>query len=176
MDRLGERLAQGDTEAFAELYDACAGRCHHYLVVRLGSRDAADDVLQETFFRLVRHGRRLAQVDDLISYVFIVARNEAVRYARRTWKAAELHATLSAEDLFLEAVGQDVARRDLAEAVSAGLGRLSADQREAVELKIYGGLTFREIAEVTGVPLPTAATRYRTALEELRGWLARQLT
>jgi RNA polymerase sigma-70 factor (ECF subfamily) len=176
MDRLGDRLAQGDQEAFAQLYDACADGRHHYLVVRLGSRDAADDVLQETFLRLVRLRRTLANVEDLTAYVFIVARNEAVRYARQRGKSAKQHIAHPAEDLFVEAVGEDVARRDLAETVSVGLGRLSADQREAVELKIYGGLTFREIAEVTGVPLPTAATRYRAALEELREWLARQMT
>jgi RNA polymerase sigma-70 factor, ECF subfamily len=54
MDKLGERLAQGDAAAFAEFYDACADRLHHYLTVLLGSRDEADDVLQETFVRLVR--------------------------------------------------------------------------------------------------------------------------
>ena len=43
-------------------------------------------------------------------------------------------------------------------------------------LKIYGGLTFREIAQVTGVPLPTAASRYRSALERLRPLLAGQMT
>src|SRR5437868_9557395 len=149
MDGLGKRLARGEPEAFAELYAACADRCHHYLVVRLGARDAAEDVLQETFLRLVRHRRALAQVEDLTAYVFITARNEAARHARRT-KAAGHPVSLSAEDLFLEADSQDVARRDLAEAVRAGLGRLSAEQREVVELKTYGGLTFREIAAVTG--------------------------
>ena len=40
METLGRRLARGDQAAFAELYDRCADRCHHYLVTRLGSRDA----------------------------------------------------------------------------------------------------------------------------------------
>ncbi|APW62085.1 RNA polymerase sigma factor [Paludisphaera borealis] len=48
MDERAERLARGDQEAFAELYDACADRVHHFLVVRLGTRADADDVLQET--------------------------------------------------------------------------------------------------------------------------------
>ena len=54
------------------------------------------------------------------------------------------------------------------------LGRLEADDRELVELKVFGGLTFREIADVTGLPQGTVATRYRRALESLRAWLAKQ--
>ncbi len=60
MDQPAERLARGEPSAFAELYDACADRVHHYLVVRLGSTADADDVLQETFVCLARTRNRLA--------------------------------------------------------------------------------------------------------------------
>jgi RNA polymerase sigma-70 factor (ECF subfamily) len=176
METLGRRLAQGDQAAFAELYDACADHCHHYLVTRLGSRDAADEVLQETFLRLVRHRRKLAGVDNLIGYVFLVARHEALRYASRHARTVGKQTTLSPENLFQEAYGDDRATRELADLVSTALAGLSPEQREVVELKIYGGLTFREIADVIGVPLQTAATRYRAALEHLRVWLKRQLS
>jgi RNA polymerase sigma-70 factor (ECF subfamily) len=173
MDELRERLARGDAAAFAELYDACADRLHHYLTARLGARDEADDVLQETFVRLVRTRRRLGRVEDLTAYVFATARNEAARHGGRKAREGRRRDPLRAEDLFREA-GDDAAAREAAEMVAAGLRGLSADQREVVELKVYGGLTFREIAAVTGVPLPTAATRYRAALERLKEWLARQ--
>lgn len=62
---LQERLARGEQAAFAELYDACADRLHHYLLVRLGSRTDADDALQETFLRLARTRERLAKVESL---------------------------------------------------------------------------------------------------------------
>ena len=64
MDVRGERLAHGDPAAFAELYDACAVRVHHYLTVRLGAQADADDVLQETFLRLVRERQSLAAVEN----------------------------------------------------------------------------------------------------------------
>jgi RNA polymerase sigma-70 factor (ECF subfamily) len=172
MDELRERLAQGDAAAFAELYDACADKLHHYLAVRLGSRDAADDVLQETFVRLVRTRHRLRRVENLTAYVFTMARNEATRHGGREARAARLKVPLRAEDLY--ACAEDLAARDAAETVASALTGLSPEQREVVELKMYGGLTFREIADVTGVPLPTAATRYRAALDRLREWLARQ--
>lgn len=173
MAKLGDRLARGDADAFAELYDACADRLHHYLTDRLGSRDEADDVLQETFVRLVRVRQRLKGIDNLTAYLFTVARNEAARYGSRKAREFQRRSPLRAEDLFLEAPS-DAKAHEAAEMVAAGLRRLSAEQREVVELKMYGGLTFREIAAVTAVPLATAATRYRTALERLKDWLARQ--
>jgi len=174
MDPLGKRLARGEQTAFAELYAACADRCHHYLTVLLGSRHAADDVLQETFVRLARMAPKLADVANLNAYVFTVARREGVRHAGRQAREARRRVAPAAEDLFLEAGHDEAAAREAAETVAVALRRLSDEQREVVELKVYGGLTFREIAEVTGVPLPTAASRYRAALERLKEWFTRQ--
>ena len=83
MEHLAARLAVGDQAAFAELYQACGDRLHHYLTVRLGSRQDADDVLQETFVRLARNRGKLLSVDNLAAYVFTVARNESNRLAER---------------------------------------------------------------------------------------------
>ncbi len=84
MDTLGKRLARGDHAAFAELYDACADRLHHYLMVFLGSKEDAEDALQETFVRLAGNCKRLAKVENLTAYVFTIARNEALRLAGQT--------------------------------------------------------------------------------------------
>ena len=66
-------------------------------------------------------------------------------------------------------------RNDEAEMIRVALARLNAVDRETVQLKIYGGLTFREIANIVGRPQATVATQYRRALESLRGWLTRQI-
>jgi RNA polymerase sigma-70 factor, ECF subfamily len=173
MDKLRERLARGDATAFAELYDVCADRLHHYLTVILRSRDEADDVLQEVFIRLIRSRHRLHRVQSLSAYIFTMARNEAARHRSRKTREAQRRSQLAADDLFVPAKS-DVNGRETAEMMAAALTELTEEQREVVELKIYGGLTFREIAEVTDVPLPTAATRYRAALQRLKDWLARQ--
>ena len=81
MATLQARLALGDQAAFAELYDTYANRIGHYLLVRLSSRDNADDVLQETFLRLANIRHKLAKVNDLDAYVLTIARNEAARLA-----------------------------------------------------------------------------------------------
>ena len=188
MEPLSQRLGRGDRAAFAELYDALADRVHHYLVVRLGSREDAADVLQETFLRLARNCKRLAAVEDLAAYVFTVARNEAARFARRSSRTTLVSRTdfksvqqggtdyksvLQSDDLFCRPDG-DIQARDAAETVVKAMAGLDAPLREAVELKVYAGLTFREIAEVTGLPQGTVATRYRAALAKMRTWLVRE--
>ena len=171
MRQLGERLARGETAAFAELYDCCADRLHHYLVGRLGSREAADDVLQETFLRLARSSRRLGSVENPVAYAFTVARNEALRKQQRPGCERRF---LSGADLF-EIAGRDERQsRETSEVVAQALSRIRDEQREVIELKIYGGLTFREIAEVTGVAQGTVATRYRAGINCLRSLLAKE--
>ena len=59
--------------------------------------------------------------------------------------------------------------RENQEHVAALLERLEYPFREIVNIKIFGALTFREISDVTGLPQGTVATRYRTALEKMRG-------
>lgn len=175
MDGLAERLCQGDPAAFAELYDACADRLHHYLCLRLDSREDAADVLQETFLRLARSRLRFAQVADPIAYSFVVARNEAARWMRRTSRERSNRA-VRAELLFREASSNDVELRESAESIAVALGRLEEDLAEVIELKIYSGLTFAEVARVTGLPQGTVATRYRRAITKLREmWIKERL-
>lgn len=173
MNDLGARLARGERQAFAELYDACAVRLHHYLVVQLQSRADADDALQETFLRLARGRERLAAAENLTAYVFAVARNEASRLAARRRQTGTDR--LSGDSLF--GGGSDEAQvRETAELVAAALARLRSEEREVIELKTYAGLTLAEIAAVTGAPPGTVATRYRTALKKLRLLLVKELS
>jgi RNA polymerase sigma-70 factor (ECF subfamily) len=174
MDKLAERLAGGEREAFAELYDACADRLYHYLLTRLGSQDAASDVLQETFVRLARSRQRLKNVQNPVAYAFAVARNEAARYAGRIAGRTDF-VELRAEHLFYEAECGEAELRETAQQIAGALARLGPDEREVVQLKIYAGLTFREIAEVTDSPQGTVATRYRTALGRLKTWLTKEV-
>lgn len=174
MDRPAERLARGDRAAFAELYDSCADRVHHYLVALIGSRADADDVLQETFVRLARMRKSLAAVDNLVAYVFATARNEAIRLAQRQVREDQARVGAELVARFCEVPVEDPEALETAEWVAAALARLSDELREIVELKIYAELTFREISEVTGLPQGTVATRYRSALEKMRNQMVKE--
>jgi RNA polymerase sigma-70 factor, ECF subfamily len=169
---LAARLARGEEAAFAELYDACADRLHQYLTVRIGSQDAASDVLQAAFLRAVISRRKFRGVENPVAYLFQIARNEAVRAASKQ-RRPKVQQPQMADDSFISI--DSIAAADDAEAVAAALTRLTADDREIVELKIYAGLTFREISDVTSRPQGTVATQYRRALESLRGWFTKQI-
>lgn len=173
MATLQARLARGDQAAFAELYDTYADRIGHYLLVRLSSRDDADDVLQETFLRLARIRHKMAKVDDLDAYVITIARNEAARLATRDAGRRQKQRPLGSEDLFC-CQPSDADVRETAETVATALSQLNADLREIVELKTCAGLTFQQIGQVTGLPQGTVATRYRSALAKMQTWFARQ--
>ena len=165
------RLARGEEAAFAELYDACADRLHHYLTARLGSRDAASDVLQSAFLRAVKSRRQFRDVENPVAYLFQIARNEAMRWAKRRRGNDR---PLTADEIF-KASGDAFGQQDDVEVVATALGRLTVEDRELVELKVFAGLTFREIADVTGLPQGTVATRFRRAIESMRPWLAKQM-
>ena len=81
---------------------------------------------------------------------------------------------MSRQLLFHEPAREDPQAIETAEWVIASLARLSDDQCEIVELKIYANLTFREISEVTGLPQGTVATRYRSAMEKMRLQMAEE--
>jgi len=170
MKPLSDRLARGEESAFVELVDACADRLHGFLLSRLGSRELAAEALQATLLRAVKSRRRFAKVENPQAYVFQIARNEATRLGTKTtwWRKQHTQVKLS------ELVDQTPDHSQEAELAAIALEQLTADDRELVELKIFAGLTFREIAEVTDQPQGTVATKYRRALESLRPWLTKQ--
>jgi len=174
MRQLADRLARGEEAAFEQLYDACADRLLRFLTLRLGCRQQAADVLQTTMLRAVKSRRRFARVDHPVAYLFQIARNEAARQIRK--RSRRVSTTPITGDLLRQWVGDPACQREDAEVVAMALARLTAEDRELVELKIYAGLTFREIAAVTGRPQASVATRYRRALESLRPWLAKQFS
>lgn len=171
MPSLADRLARGDDSAFAELYDACADRLHRYAAARLRSPEAAADVVQTVFMRAVKSRRRFRKVESPAAYLFQIARNETARAARR---AERRELPMADYDPASEAVRG--APLEDAEALTAALARLPADDREMIALKLHGGLTFAEVAAVVGRPPGTVATRYRRALESLRGWLEKEFS
>lgn len=174
MASLAERLAQGSESAFAELYDACADRLHHYLVLRLHSRTDADDVLQETFLRLARNRTSLAKVGNLTAFLFAIARNEALRWQERKAKSSAKEESLEVGTLFCEASSEELVLRENAQWIGKMLLQLEPELREVVELKSFANLTLREIGEVLNLPQGTVATRYRRALDNLRSMLSKE--
>jgi RNA polymerase sigma-70 factor (ECF subfamily) len=166
------RVADGDDGAFAALYDRHARAVHSYALSLVGGAAEAEDVCQEAFLALWRHaGRFDPRRGSARGWLIGIARHRAIDRLRaqaglaRARRAAGAVAALAGAD-------DPVARAgvDRAEAARAGraLGDLPPEQREVLLLVHLAGLTQREIAAVTGLPLGTVKGRLRLGLERLR--------
>jgi RNA polymerase sigma-70 factor (ECF subfamily) len=135
----------------------------------VGSRQDAEDVVQDVFLAIVRSRERLSDVRDLTAYLFTALRRAAVRCAlqRRALPASSTAADEAIAPVETFASDNPDWRR-LQQAIRA----LPDEQREVITLKIDGELTFAEIAQIMGVSISTVASRYRYALGKLRASLA----
>lgn len=141
-----------------------ANASRYLLFARSQTRCEADarDLLQDALVEVWRRAPRGRPPEDAL--VFQTLRRRAIDLGRRLDRRARREQTATL-DWWAEPDDADPGRDlELERAVRA----LPSDLREVVLLKIWGGLTFRQVAETLGVPLPTAASRYRYALERLR--------
>ena len=167
-DRLAalfRELAMGNLSALEGIYDIAAGELYGLALWRTGSPADAEDVVQTVFVRLVEARERLAVVREPRSYLFAMAHRSAVD--RRRGPASRAVPLEEDRDL-LEAPPSDPGRVLDARRASAALLGLPAPQREAIFLHHFSNLTFAAIGRVTGVPMFTAASRYRNGIRALR--------
>jgi RNA polymerase sigma-70 factor (ECF subfamily) len=170
-------MADGDEAALGTLYDLWAERVHTLAFWILKDADEAEDVVEETFWQVWRtakqyDGKRAAGS----TWVMMIARSRALDRLRSLRRRADWATAPSTENALRDLVskspaelpgtGLDTPERS-AELASA-LGALPPEQRAAVELAYFEGLSHGEIAERTSQPLGTVKTRIRLAMEKLR--------
>ena len=152
------------------LFDQFGEAMYRYLTIKLGSARDAEDVLQEVFFRLVKYSTRLRFVRNLRVFVFRVARNEAERFLRSKIQEEKLarQPELLTEVLRQSYLGPDESSERF---ISEALAKVPNDQREVIVLKIFEGMTFNEIADISAESSNTIASRYRYGIEKMRIFL-----
>ena len=151
-----------------ELYGRHGEDLFRYLVFRLGSVEDAEDVLQEIFCRFARYGLRWNFVRDPQAFVFKVARNEVNRILKRKLGRREGEKMILAGAAGGFTAAFTAPDDQTLVALLRSADDLPAEQKEAVFLKVFDGLTFQEIGSVCGVSSNTAASRYRYGIEKLR--------
>lgn len=165
--------ARGDRVAFAALYDRFSPRLYDFCVGMLRDREAAADVVQDTFCTAAARLHQLREPEKLRPWLYAIARHEALRRirARRRERATdELPDRASPEH------GPDVvaARSELAALVAEAAGGLSERERTILDLHYRHGLDGPELADALGVSHTNANTlvgRLRTTVERSLGAL-----
>ena len=160
--RLFGELALGRSSALEDVFRHSARQLYGLALWRTGSVSDAEDAVQEVFLRLARRGGKLKQVREPRAYLLRMTRNAAADIASR-----RRHDPLGDEVPPLVEVDPLESRVD-ARRASALVSELPHHQREVVFLRDFAGLSFRQIAEVCGIPLFTAASRHRLAIRRLR--------
>jgi RNA polymerase sigma-70 factor (ECF subfamily) len=160
------RLAGGDLSALDPIYDACASEIFATAHWRTGSATDAEDCVQDVFVKLASSPAIAAGIRHARRYLMTMAHRAAVdRMRTRRPSVALDNAPL------LEARSLDPDRVLDASRATQSLSELPDAQREAIYLHHFAGLSFRELARVTGVPTFTAASRYRLGIAHLRASL-----
>jgi RNA polymerase sigma-70 factor, ECF subfamily len=170
-EELLARVARGDEGALAELYDRFS-RVTYGLAVRvLRDRALAEDAVQEAFLAVWRTAASFdARRGSASTWVLTLVHRRAVDLVRRE----ERRRGDPLDDAPVasgEATDETAEVREQRRAVQAALAKLPTDQREALELAYYGGLSQSELAEKLGVPLGTVKSRMFAGLSKLRDLL-----
>ncbi|MCU1379638.1 MAG: polymerase [Acidimicrobiales bacterium] len=174
-DALLAGLGAGDPDASAAFVRRFQGRVFGLAVTMVGDRAVADDVAQEAFVRAWRHaGAYDARRGSVTTWLLTITRNlavDALRAMRSTPTDPDVLAAMLPPTGGSGPDGAAVAAEDAAR-VRAALAALPPEQRRAVVLARFSGLTAAEIGEREGVPLGTAKTRIRAGLLRLREAMA----
>ncbi len=175
------RIAAGDSRALDTLYNRYARVVYGVALRILGEAELAEDVVQETFWRVWRRaGTFQSGRGKVAAWIFGIAHNLSVDELRRqrsrprsVYDTDETPVLRDREDSRMDVVA-DALENERGRLIGAALQNISADQREAIELAYFGGLSQSEIAQRLQSPIGTIKTRIRLGLRKLRDLLLAQ--
>ncbi len=166
-----QRIAEGDQNAFAGLYDLLSARVFGLIVRVLVDRSQSEEVLQEVFLEIWQSAARFSpNKGQGRSWVFTIAHRRAVDRVRSSQASSDrdVRVGLRDRDVAHDAVAEQAELRIEGQKVAVALSALPDVQREALTLAYYGGYSQSEIAGLVGAPLGTIKTRMRDGLSRLR--------
>ncbi len=170
-------IGEGQEGALAELYDRYCRQCYAFALRILGSEDDAQEAVQETFIRVWRNAAHYdAARASVPSWLLSITRNLCIdEFRRRRRRMAEVPNPESAVDPPApERTDLEAERAIMGEQVRNALRSLPADQRSAIELVYFQGLSSQEVGQILNVPAPTVRSRLRLGLLKLGGILQSQ--
>ena len=170
-DELLVKVAQGDQQAFADLYDQTAPRVLGLVKRLLKDHSQSEEVTQEVFLEIWQNAARFDTTrGSASSWMLTMAHRRAVDRVRASQAGRDRDLKIGVRDLEpgYDSVTESVEIRIEHERVERALGRLTELQSQAVRLAYYGGYSHSEVAAMLGVPIGTVKTRLRDGMIRLR--------
>lgn len=166
----------GDRNAISQLIERHSRRVRDYIQMMVKDGDVADDISQDTFIKAVRviDEGRYTDNGRFLSWILRIAHNQVIDYFRARKQNRQLteadagYDVLGTLRLAEGTVEDEIVCEQIAGDVRRLVELLPDEQREVVMMRYYSGLSFKEIAEQTGVSINTALGRMRYALINLR--------
>ena len=182
---LVHRVTRGDHEAFNLLVARWERRLFNYAYRLTGSREDAFDICQDTFTRAYEQILQLKEAEKFSFWLFKIARNFSISHYRREKDHLKSTSTDDPENEFdLENLpagtprvridgGHGFEYDELRLIMEKALDQLPFEQRETIVLKVFEGLKFSEIAEISDCPVSTVKSRLYLGMHQLRRILSR---
>ena len=167
---------QGNREAISQLLERHTRRLRDYIRMMVKDNDVADDLAQEVLIKVVKviDDGRYADKGRFLPWLLRIAHNRVLDYFRGQRQVKTINESSAGFDIlgstnFAEpSIEDNIISEQCAEEVRALIEELPEEQREVVRMRYYEGLSFKEIAERTGVGINTALGRMRYALINMR--------
>jgi len=171
-----EQYQQGNREAVSQLLERHTRRVRDYVRMMVKDNDVADDLTQEVLIKVVKvlDEGRYTDKGRFLPWVLRIAHNRVLDYFRAQKQNKTVSESSAGFDIlgsknFAEpSIEESIILDQRAEEVRALVEELPDEQREVVKMRYYEGLSFKEIAELTGVSINTALGRMRYALINMR--------
>ena len=164
-----ERVRRGDTGGAGELFERYAPALVKFADRMLSDRQAAEEVTQEVFLKVISRAHQYDGRAEVSSWLFAIAANACRDRRRRTRRAPVVPLEAIPEPAHRgEGIEAILGQRERREAVRRALTSLSEEQREALVLARYHGLPYAEIASVLGISVGAVKTRIFRAVETLK--------
>lgn len=170
-----KKYISGDESALASLIERHQSKIYGFIYSKINDRDLSDDIFQDTFIKVIKTLKSQSYNEEgkFLPWVMRIAHNLVIDHFRKAKKMPFQRETEEYSifnymaDNSLNVEGQIISQQVESDLIKL-LDELPEDQKEVIMMRIYQDLSFKEIADLTGVSINTALGRMRYALLNLR--------